>query len=351
MPTNNNADIAHLMTDDILADLEKRIAKVYGEASKEMSATIEDYFAKFKEKDKKQLELLNAGKITDNEYKQWRLAQMGRGQRYEALRDRLAERMTKANEVATAYINDTTPSIYSLNRNYAAYTIEKVHKNVSFDLFDESTVKRLIKEQPDLMPNYPKDKAIDRKIDLDYGKKLISKQVTSGILQGESIPKIAKRLQKDIFKTDSVGAIRAARTSMTNAQNAGRQDSYEAAAKLGIKVRKMWIATKDSRTRDEHLAADGEIVDYDEPFDVGGEDLMFPADGSMGASGWNLYNCRCSMRTVEKSGIEAEPRKYRVRDPITGKNIVVTETDKEYLEWQARKAEAKVRSASRHKRQ
>ena len=40
------------------------------------------------------------------------------------------------------------------------------------------------------------------------------------------------------------------------------------------------------------------------------------------------------MSTVEKSGIEAEPRQMRVRDPKTGKNILVNEmTYDEWEEW------------------
>ena len=58
---------------------------------------------------------------------------------------KVAERYTKANEVAIAYVNDATPGIYSLNRNYAAYTIEKAAGNVGFTLWDESTVRRLIR--------------------------------------------------------------------------------------------------------------------------------------------------------------------------------------------------------------
>ena len=87
---------------------------------------------------------------------------MGRGKRFEALRDKVAERYTNANEVAISYINDKTPGIYSLNRNYAAYTIEQVSGNVGFDLWDEQTVKRLIVEQPNLMPYYPEKKALKR---------------------------------------------------------------------------------------------------------------------------------------------------------------------------------------------
>lgn len=68
------------------------------------------------------------------------------------------------------------------------------------------------------------------------------------------------------------------------------------------------------------------------PFIVGGEELMFPGDKN--GSPWNVYNCRCAMRTVEKPGIQAEPRQIRVRDPITGKNVVVSDmTYSEWLEW------------------
>ena len=41
-------------------------------------------------------EKLDAGEITEQQYKQWRLAQIGRGKRFEALRDKVAERYTDA---------------------------------------------------------------------------------------------------------------------------------------------------------------------------------------------------------------------------------------------------------------
>lgn len=70
------------------------------------------------------------------------------------------------------------------------------------------------------------------------------------------------------------------------------------------------------------------------PFKVGGEKLMFPGDTSCGASGWNIYNCRCGMRTMEKEGIEAEPRQMRVKNPATGKYELVNEmTYSEWAEW------------------
>ena len=319
-------DAAHLQTDKELAKLEKRIAKIYKEAADDLQSTIDDYFAKFAKRDAKQKARLDAGEITEQEYKQWRLAQMGRGERFKALQSRVAERYTEANKTAVRYVNDATPGIYSLNRNYSAYTIEKVAGNVGFDLWDEQTVKRLIVDNPEVMPYYPPEKALNRGIDLAYGKRQISASVTSSILQGKSIPGIAKDLQTRISDMNKSSAIRTARTAVTGAQNAGRMDSYVAAEKMGIKVRKEWLATIDGRTRHSHAMLDGKVVDKDKKF---GNGCMFPGDPNGPPE--ETYNCRCTM-VASVDGVDTSDAQRRVRDPVTGKNIVVS--DMTYKEWE-----------------
>ena len=295
-------DEGHNLTEKELAKLERRIASVYGEAAKELQETVDNYFRQFEKRDAEMKELIgtvvNGKEWTEQDYKQWRLAQIGRGKRFEAMRDKLAERMTKANEVAISYANDDMATIYAMNH---AYTIESVKEQagemlagVDFTMLDEQTVKRLVVEHPDLMPYYPKAKAVKRGIDLIYGKKQITATVTSGILQGSSINKMAKDLMNRVTDMNKTSAVRAARTAVTEAENAGRQAAADELEKKGVIMGKRWIATHDSRTRDEHLEADGQIVENNKPFVVGGEELMFPGDKSLGASGWNLYNCRCT---------------------------------------------------------
>ena len=285
-------DLGHQLTDEELAKLERKIAKVYKTAADEMQDKITEYFKKFDEQDKKKRALLEQGKITEQEYKQWRLGKLATGKKYQFMRDQLAERMTNANQEAVAYVNSSTPTVYSLNRNYTAYQIEQADINASFQLWDESTVARLIKDNPELMPNYPKEKALARGIDLDWGKKQISKEITTGILLGESNQKIAKRLLTELPNMNKASAIRTARTATTSAECAGRQDTYESAKAMGIVLKKRWMCTHDARTREEHLAADGQSVDVDKPFEVGGEKLMNPGDTS--GSAWNIMNCRCT---------------------------------------------------------
>ena len=327
-------DFAHRETDEELEKLERRIARVYREARNELNETVKAYFEAFAKRDEEMRELIgqtvNGKEWTERDYLQWRLNQIGRGERFRDLRDRIAERMTKANQTAIAYVNDATPGIYSMNRNYAAYTIEKVAGNVGFTLWDESTIKRLIVEEPDLMPYYPKARAVKRGIDLKWGKQQITKSVTQGILQGKSVGKIATDLQARVTEMNRASAVRAARTAITSAQNGGRMDSYKAASDMGIKVRKRWVATKDGRTRHAHQKLDGQTVDWDKPFNSELGKIRFPGDPR--AKPALTYNCRCTLRTVEKPGIEAEPRKMRVRDPKTGRNVVVEEMT--YEQWE-----------------
>lgn len=322
-----NSDLGHKLTDKELAKLERRIATLYREAGEELQATIDAYFEQFEKRDEEMKALIgtvqNGKEWTEEDYKQWRLNQIGRGERYQAMRDKVAHRVTDANAVAVSYTNDATPGIYSLNRNYAAYTIEQVAGNIGFDLWDEQTVKRLMVEQPDLMPYYPKDRALKRGIDLAYGKKQITASVTSSILQGKSIKHMADDLQKRITTMSRDSAIRTARTAVTGAQNAGRMDSYATAEKMGIKLKKEWLATLDSRTRHSHAMLDGEKVDQDKKFSNG---CRFPGDPQGPA--WEIYNCRCTM-VAAVDGIDTPDALRRTRDGLI--------PDMTYAQWEATK--------------
>ena len=334
-------DEGHNLTEKELAKLERRIASVYGEATKELQETVDNYFRQFEKRDAEMKELIgtvvNGKEWTERDYKQWRLNQIGRGERFKALQKRVAERYTEANQTAVSYVNDATPGIYSLNRNYAAYTIESVAGDVGFDLWDEQTVKRLIKDEPDLMPYYPANRALNRGIDLAYGKRQISACVTSSILQGKSIKGMADDLQTRIPTMNRTSAIRTARTAVTGAQNAGRIDSYTAAQKMGIKLKKEWLATLDGRTRHSHAMLDGEQVDNEKKFSNG---CMFPGDPNGPAA--EVYNCRCTL-IASVDGVDTSDAKRRARDPETGESVLIENMS--YAEWAGWKEKAQVQKA------
>lgn len=83
-----------------------------------------------------------------------------------------------------------------------------------------------------------------------------------------------------------------ARTEMLTALAASQREAYEQAIRTGAinrqDVRKVWRATRDSRTRDTHRHLDGESVGMDERF---GNGLLFPHDPAGSAS--EVCNCRC----------------------------------------------------------
>lgn len=327
----SNRDEAQDWTEERLKRLEKRIEEVYREAMEARDKSVDAFFAWFEKADEKKRKLLEEEKITEKQYQQWRLEQLMTGNQYKAMRDKLAERMTHANEIAIAYVNDETPGIYSINRNWTAYKIEQAVGDCDFTLYDERVIKRLITENPGLMPNYPAEKAIKRDIDLEYGKKQITASVTSGILQGRPIDEIAQDLMIRISGMNKNSAIRAARTATTGAQNAGRLDGYNAAAERGIKLKKQWLATLDGRTRHSHAALDGATVDRDKKFDNG---CMYPGDPN--GKPEEIYNCRCTMIAV--LGDEPyENAQRRARSEATGKNYIIS--DMTYEEWEKWKAE------------
>ena len=322
-------DIAHEWTDEELEKLERRIARVYRETRDSLNDTIRAYFESFRKRDEEMKKLIgtiqNGKEWTEQDYKQWRLNQIGRGRRFEALRDQIAERMTQANETAAAYVNDATPGIYSLNRNYAAYTIEHVAGNIGFTLWDEDTVRRLIVEEPDVMPYYPAEKAVKRGIDLAYGKKQITSVVTSGILQGLSIKGLADHLQSRIPEMNRESAVRTARTAVTGAENAGRMASYQDAQKMGIKLQKEWVATLDIRTRHTHAVVDGEKKNVKQKFSNG---CRFPGDPQGRPE--EVYNCRCTV-IASLDDVNPENAKRWARNPKTKKPMKIK--DMTFSQW------------------
>ena len=273
-------------SEKMLNELEAKIHKEYAQASKEMADKATAYFNRFKSKDLEQRDRYENGEISKKEYTEWRKRQMATGKRYIAMRDTLAKDLTNTDKIAMKMVNQALPDVYALNMNYGTYSIEKDSKiNTSFTLYNHAAVERLIKDNPKLLPN-PK---VDIPKDLRWNQQHIQSAITQGILQGKSIPEIAKNLQ-NVTGMDERAAIRNARTAMTGAQNAGRLDSMKRAQARGIGVKKGWLATLDHVTRDSHVDLDGEVQELDRAFSNG---LMFPGDAS-GAPA-EVYNCRCRL--------------------------------------------------------
>ena len=155
----------------------------------------------------------------------------------------------------------------------------------SFTLIDRHTMERLMIDGKVEVPK----KKVDIPKDEQWNMKTLGSKLMLGIQNGDSIPKIADSFQ-EVIGANRASAVRNARTMTTSAECHGRMDSYENLEKQGVIQKKHWIATGDSRTRDTHLALDGQERDIDEAFSNG---LMFPGDASGEPA--EIWNCRCSI--------------------------------------------------------
>lgn len=280
-------DIGHLKTEKLLIDTERKLDKVYKQAVKEVEEKFNAYMKKHLAKYDQMLEKYMKGEITKE---QWLYYVKGgvTGQKYAQLLDALSADCTHTNEIAMSIVNGYTPEAYAVNRNYALYQLDVGGANleVTFSLYDRHTVEKLVKEKKALLPK-PK---VDIPKDKRWNKQHIRNEITQGVLQGESIPKVAKRLER-VVGMNRASAIRNARTAMTGAQNAGRIDSYNYAKNdLGINVMKEWLASGDGLTRDSHMDVSGERIKMDEVFSNGCE---YPGDPTGAPE--EVYNCRCTL--------------------------------------------------------
>ena len=283
------ADKAHILTDEKLEKMERHLSAIYRRAEKEIQKTADEYFDKFYKQDEAKRKLLEQGKITEDEYKKWRKNKIMYGKRFTEMKEQCAKQLLNVNETALAYVNDQLPEIYAINYNALAKSVDGVGGYV-FTLLDANTVKHLAMADKSLLPY----KKLDPSKDIPWNMKKINTETLQGIIQGESMGKIAKRI-RNVQEMNRTQAIRTARTIVTGAENKGRQDSYARAEADGIILQKEWVSTNDSRTRHSHAVLDGAIVDQNKKFDNG---LMFPGDPNGRPD--EVYNCRCTVAAIVK---------------------------------------------------
>lgn len=277
--------------DAAMRRLSKRIEKIYAQAKWELTEKVDSFFADFKRLDEKQAALVAAGKLSKKGYQTWRSNKLLMGEKYEDLRDTMADRLVNADQIAMRYVNGELPAIYAHNYNQVGKGVERKVKGYSFDLVNEDTVRKLSTSKKTLLPY----KFVDGHKATRWDTKRVNSQILQGILQGESADQMAKRLL-NVTTMNKESALRNARTAVTSAQNKGRIDAMKQCEDDGVIMGKEWIATKDERTREAHAELDRVVVKVDEPFENEIGEIMYPGDPD--ADPANTYNCRCSIAEV-----------------------------------------------------
>jgi len=160
----------------------------------------------------------------------------------------------------------------------------------------------------------------------------IPRQINIGLVQGESVPDLVRRIRgsaEAAFGDGTAGAIRrdveaVVRTAVGSVSSAARAETYAANADVVKGVQ--WIATLDPRTCEICMARDGQV------FDLDGNIPMPPSH----------WNCRCTTAPVLKSwkelGIDAKEADAGTRASMDGE-VPATMTYGQWLKEQSEKVQ------------
>lgn len=275
--------------------------QIYAAAEKDARDTLTEYSRRFRDKapqDKAGLAL-------------WKQSQVYAGGRWANARETVVRRVYDANSAAARLLNEERAAVYRESYNRTAYEIEK----------RTGVTLRALKGKPPLQ-----DYRLNEQKDEAWNERKVNNAARAGITSGESLNDTAKRIAHNLAQQNRDAFLRTARTSLTGAQNAGRDAAMRAAMDAGVAVRKMWIATLDHRTRDAHRELDGQVADIDQPFTVYGQTIRFPGDPQ--APPALTYNCRCTLGFV----YPGYPGLGTRRDNVTGETIPYMT----YREWERR---------------
>lgn len=302
------ADLGHELTEERIKEIEKELQQEYTRAAKEIKKKLDDYMRRFKIKDEKWQQWVEEGTKSQEDYEQWRIGQLAVGERWEKMKDTIADDLMHTNEIAGRIAEGRMPEIFSTNANYSLYQVEHDARiDTGLTLYNRDAVNRIVRDRPQLF--LPPGRALSKRIEEGtvkrWEKGKIQSEMLQGIMQGESIPNIARRIAEKTSGSEFKAAVRNARTMSTNAQNAGRYDAYNRLTSRGVELTLEWAATLNNRTRHSHRMMHGQRRDVGEPFEVDGVKIMYPAQTGkfMAVSSVPqemLWNCRCTILAYVK---------------------------------------------------
>lgn len=264
----------HKETDKMLAGLEFALKKMYSKGFNDLKKEVKEIYA--------DMDLAKA----KTPIERYVLSQ--KHKRLERITNNFAVALNVINKNAVKETNKQLFMIYKKNYMSGLDNLAVLLAITIPNKYQKTETQKEIEEE---QPPYNQI-AVDNIKDIHDLKKEVNKQVIDGIMQGDSVQDVVDRL-KDVVEMKLSDITRIARTQTTRLENKGRFDAYKAGAEMGYDLVKQWVAIGDEKTRDAHLKANGQTVDYDKPFIVDGEELMYPGDPN-GSAG-NVINCRCTM--------------------------------------------------------
>lgn len=183
-------------------------------------------------------------------------------------------------------LRDVQRSFWEDGINIVEAPLREVGVYASFSAIDTTVLGIMQGYGADLVKGLSRDAAL--KINNEITMGLMGQKTTFEVMEA-----VGRNLKdKSIFTSIASRAETITRTEAGRVLEAASQARMADAAKLMPGLKKQWQHGQNVRMpRPSHLAAVGQIRDVDEPFDVGGEQLMYPRDPA--GSARNTINCSC----------------------------------------------------------
>ena len=218
------------------------------------------------------------------------------------------EQLDRTIEVVGVYFAKTT--FKDIRKAYEPLTITKMGglpSDQEWAGFVKYTLGKRAGERITAITDSSRDQAIK------VVKRTLGQAAQEGMGTSQMSQLLRDNLNSEWGEISTYRAARIARTEVTMASNLG---SLTGAERSGEPMFKVWLSTRDRRTRRrrrkqvfDHYGTfptgpDGEKRDLDEKFTLTGEHLMHP--GAYGGSAANVIHCRCTMYYEPKT-IDAPP--------------------------------------------
>ena len=270
--------------DKLTPQLEKQIAKEYAGALKEIRAVMAEFYAKYP--------------MTYQE--------MSKYKRMEKLQGELKVIVNNLNRRLERDVGNGLEDIYTHSHNILGYALEN---NYSFDY--AMPPQRAIVEAINnpIMGQTVTNALRDNR---DYMARQINQTITRGLIRGDSYRDMARELRGTMESNLNRNALRIVRTEAHKVQSIAQQDSYDYAESLGIKGKKVWVASLDSRTRDDHAMMDGVEADEDGIFTF--PDGVTTEGPSLSGEPHQDINCRCTTIFIIDDMPEVRREKGGIRE-------------------------------------
>lgn len=137
-------------------------------------------------------------------------------------------------------------------------------------------------------------------------------------IAGASTPHAATTAIAGVLDGSRARALTITRTEIGRAFSVATQERQTMAREVLPGLRKQWRRSGKVHARPTHDIADGQVVDVDAPFLVGGHELMYPRDPAAPAS--ETVNCGCVQLPFMESWSMSQPGRRPFSDEELARN-------------------------------